>query len=83
MYSKIYRQINTITCMLLIVAFFFMAGSSVVNADVINENNKKEKIAINFIKDIYSDFRTVKDADDYDKMIEKEVCNDSVEKIPR
>lgn len=28
MYSKIYRQINTITCMLLIVAFFFMAGSS-------------------------------------------------------
>lgn len=79
MYSKIYRQINTITCMLLIVAFFFMAGSSVVNADVINETNEKEKIAINFIKDIYSDFRTVKDADDYDKMIEKEVCNDSVE----
>ena len=56
-----------------IMSIMFSAQNAIVVNAQTAKNVSKEKVAIDFIKSVYSDFRTIKDNDDFDKAIQEQV----------
>lgn len=71
------RNRKVVTWISLIVFVVMSIMFSTQNAIVVNaqtaKNVSKEKAAIDFIKSVYSDFRTIKDNDAFDKAIQEQV----------
>lgn len=68
---KVVTRISLIV--FVVMSIMFSAQNAIVANAQTTKNVSKEKVAIDFIKSVYSDFRTIKNNDAFDKAIQEQV----------